>query len=92
MFVFHHFQHILRPQKKFEIIKFERLLCLPTVEKFFSYSFAVVYNAELLISLNDYTSLVTWQMPLSLAVLLTRNPLKLFCVPLVYLIYFHTQH
>ena len=79
--------------KKFEIIKFERLLCLPTVETFFSYSFAVVYNAELLISLNDYTSLVTWQMPLSLAVLLfTRNPLKLFCVPLVYLIYFHTQH
>ena len=59
----------------------------------FSYSFAVVYSAELSISSNDYSSLITWQVPLSRAVLLfTRDPSKLFGVPSVYLIHFHTQH
>ena len=84
---------------KFEIINFEwlntKLLelisivssgCRPDI---FSDSFAVVYNAEVSISSNDYSSLVIWLMLLSRAVLLiTRDPSKLFGVPSVYLIYF----
>ena len=80
--------------KKFEIINFEwlntRLLELISVVSSdsradtFSYSFAAVYSAELSISSNDYSSLVTWQMLLSHAILLfTRDPSKLFGVPSV---------
>ena len=99
------FQHIPRPQKKFEIINFEwlntKLLELIYIVSsdcrtvIFSNSLAVVYSAELLISLNDYSNLVTWQMPLSHMVLLvTCDPLKLFkcSFTLLKLISFQTQH
>ena len=102
-FEFRHFSAHYSSTKKFEIIHFEwlntkLLKLIPTVSSdcrvdIISYSFAVVRNAELPISSNDYNSLVTWQMPLSRAVLLvTRDPSKLFGVPSVYLIYFQTQH
>ena len=90
------FQRILRPQKEFEIIYFEWLntklleliytASLGCRTDIFSHSFAVVCSTELLISSNDSSSLVTWQMSLSRAVLLVaRDPSKLFGVPSVYL-------
>ena len=83
-------------RKKFEIINFEwlntKLLELIHIVSSdcrtdsFSYSFAFVYSAELTISSNGHSSLVTCQMPLSRAVLLvTRDPSKLFGVPSLYL-------
>ena len=105
MFVFRHFSAHSSSTKKFEIINFEwlntRLLELISVVSsdfradIFSYSFAIVYSAELSISSNDYRSLVTWQMLLSHVILLFTRDLALYAlfgVPSVYLIYFHTQH
>ena len=86
--VFRHFSAHSSSSKKFEIINFEwlntRLLELISVVSsdsrtdIFSYSFAVVYSAELSISSNDYSSLVTWQMLLSHAILLFKRDLALY--------------
>ena len=103
VFEFRHFSAHSSFTKKFEIINFEWLNAkllelISTVSSdyradIFSYSFAVVYRANLPILSNHYNSLVTWQMPMSLAVLLvSRDPSKLFGVPSVYLIPFHIQH
>ena len=103
VFEFRHFSAHSSSTKKFEIIKFgwldTKLLELISIVSsdcradIFSYSFAIVYSAELLIPSNEYCSLVTWQMSLSRAVLLvTRDPSILLGVPSVYLISFQTQH
>ena len=103
MFEFRHFKAHSSFTKKFEIINFEWLntkllelisfVPLDCSADIFSYRLAVVYSSECAISSNDYSSLVTWQMLLSRAVLLvTRDPSKLFGVTSVYLIYFQTQH
>ena len=50
-------------------------------------------TAPLSSSSNDYSRLVTWQMPLSRAVLLImHDPSKLFGILSVYSISFQTQH
>ena len=103
MFKSLHFSAHSSSTKKFEVINFERLntklLELISIVSsdcradIFYYSFTVVYSAKLSILYNNYSSIVTWQISLSCAALLVmRDPLKLFGVPLVYLISFHTQH
>ena len=68
-----------------------KFLYLPLLCTFFQV--LAVYGAKLSFLSNDFSSLLTWQMLLSHAVLpVMCDSLKLFSVPSVYLISFQTQH
>ena len=90
MFKFRQFSAHSSSTKKFEIINFKWLkhkatgadfYCVFCKTDIFSYSFAAVYGAELLLSSNDFSYSVIQQMLLSRAVLfVTRDSSKLFGV------------